>query len=70
MRQEREHDELLVDLDGVTWACARGDGTDWAPDGSGRVRVETLRVPVLARREVTAARPERWTLQTNMEGQP
>ena len=70
VRQGREHDELLVDLDGVTWACARADGTDWDPDRNGRVRVETLRVPVLARREAAAASPERWTLQTNMEGQP
>jgi hypothetical protein len=70
VRQGREHDELLVDLDGVTWACARADGTDWNPDRNGRVRVETLRVPVLARREAAAARPERWTLQTNMPGQP
>ena len=70
VRQGREHDELLVDLDGVTWACARADGTDWDPDRNGRVRVETLRVPVLARREAAAARPEQWTLQTNMAGQP
>jgi hypothetical protein len=70
VRQGREHDELLVDLDGVTWACARADGSDWEPDRNGRVRVETLRVPVLARREAAAARPERWTLQTNMPGQP
>jgi hypothetical protein len=70
VRQGREHDELLVDLDGVTWACARADGTDWDPDRNGRVRVETLRVPVLARPEAAAASPERWTLQTNMEGQP
>ena len=70
VRQGREHDELLVDLDGVTWACARADGTDWAPDDNGRVRVETLRVPVLARREAAPAGPERWTLQTNMPGQP
>ena len=70
VRQGREHDELLVDLDGVTWACARADGTDWDPDRNGRVRVETLRVPVLARREAAAARPEQWTLQTNMPGQP
>ena len=70
VRQGREHDELLLDLDGVPWACARADGTDWAPDGNGRVRVETLRVPVLARRVDGSGVPERWTLQTNMEGQP
>jgi hypothetical protein len=70
VRQGREHDELLVDIDGVTWACARADGTDWNPDDNGRVRVETLRVPVLARREAGPALPERWTLQTNMAGQP
>ena len=39
--------------------------------GDGRVRVETLTgCPSSPGREATAARPERWTLQTNMEGQP
>lgn len=66
----RGQDELLVDLDGETWACARSDGEDWAPDRRGRTRVETLTVPVRARRVDGEGRPEQWTLQTNMEGQP
>jgi hypothetical protein len=70
VRPARGHDELLVELAGQTWACTRADGEDWAPDANGRVRVETLRVPVLARREAAPARPERWNLQTNMPGQP
>ena len=40
------------------------------PIGRGRVRVATLTVPVLARRVDGSGVPERWTLQTNMEGQP
>lgn len=70
VRQGREQDELLVELDGETWACTRADGSAWAPDERGRVRVETLQVPVLAHREAGSARPERWSLQTNMKGQP
>lgn len=70
VRPGRGQDELLVRLDGATWACTRADGSDWAPDERGRVRVETLKVPVLARPDGGAARPEHWTLQTNMEGQP
>lgn len=70
VRPGRGHDELLLELDGETWACTRADQQDWAPDDNGRVRVTTLEVAVLARRAEDAARPERWTLQTNMEGQP
>ena len=46
VRPARGHDELLVELVGQTWACTRADGEDWAPDRAGRVRVETLTVPV------------------------
>jgi len=70
VRAGHGQDELLVDLDGETWTCTRGDGDDWAPDRRGRTRVETLRMPVLARRIDDAGRVEQWTLQTNMEGQP
>lgn len=63
-------DVLLVVLGRDAWACTRADGSDWAPDDRGRVRVETLQVPVLARRDEAGGRPEQWTLQTNMEGQP
>lgn len=70
VRAARGQDELLVDLDGETWACTRSDGEDWSPDRRGRTRVETLKVPVRARRADGAGRAERWTLQTNMEGQP
>lgn len=70
VRQARGQDELLVELDGEVWACARADGTDWAPKDNGRVRVETLTVPVLARRVDGPPDPQEWTLQTNMEGQP
>lgn len=71
----RGQDVLLVETDGL-WGCLRADGSDWAPARNGRVRVETLRVPVLARRldpGGTAQGDEdvrSWTLQTNMEGQP
>jgi hypothetical protein len=34
------------------------------------VRVETLTVPVLARRVDGSGEPEQWSLHTNMEGQP
>lgn len=70
VRPARGQDVLLVVLDGTTWSCTRADGSAWAPDDRGRVRVETLKVPVVARREEGAGRPEHWTLQTNMEGQP
>jgi hypothetical protein len=70
VRAARGQDELLVDVDGATWACARADGTSWAPKDNGRVRVETLTVEVRARRVEGAAERQQWTLQTNMEGQP
>jgi hypothetical protein len=71
VRPARGQDELLVELEGTTWACTRADGEQWAPGDRDRVRVETLTVPVVVRpRADTAGRPERWTLQTNMEGQP
>ena len=65
-----EHDELLVDLDGVTWACARADGERLGArsqrPGAGRDPAVPVARP--ARRRL--GRPERWTLQTNMQGQP
>jgi hypothetical protein len=70
VRAGRGQDELMVDLGGETWACTRSDGKDWSPDRRGRTRVETLKVSVLARRADGAGRVEKWTLQTNMEGQP
>lgn len=70
VRPASGQDVLIVDLAGETWACARADGEQWAPKPNGRVRVEQLAVPVLARRAEGSGRPARWTLQTNMEGQP
>ncbi|WP_210649530.1 hypothetical protein [Nocardioides sp. SYSU D00065] len=74
VRPARGADELLVELDGAQWACRRADGHEWAPKANGRVRVETLQVPVVARpvdRPVDGtSAAEEWTLQTNMEGQP
>ncbi|MCW2739032.1 hypothetical protein [Nocardioides sp.] len=70
VRAARGQDELLVEVDGVVWACTRADGSSWAPKDNGRVRVETVRVPVHARRVDGAGDAEQWTLQTNMEGQP
>ena len=70
VRPGRGQDELQIELDGEAWSCARSDGKDWSPDRRGRTRVETLKVPVLARRVDGAGRAEQWTLQTNMEGQP
>ena len=70
VRPGRGQDEQQVQLDGEAWSCARSDGKDWSPDRRGRTRVETLKVPVLARRVDGAGRAEQWTLQTNMEGQP
>ena len=70
VRTSRGADELLVELDGGAWACVRADGQAWAPKANGRVRVETLRVPVVARPVDGTSAPEDWTLQTNMEGQP
>ena len=70
VRAARSQDELLVEVDGAAWACTRDDGSSWTPKDNGRVRVETLTVPVLARRVEGATDPQRWTLQTNMEGQP
>ena len=71
VRPARGQDELLVELEGTTWACTRADGEQWAPGDRGRVRVETLTVPVVARPVdgLGAERPQ-WSLQTNMEGQP
>lgn len=63
-------DVLLVDLDGETWACTRADGEQWSPKPNGNVRVEHLTVAVLARGLEGPGRPEKWALQTNMEGQP
>lgn len=66
----RGQDVLVVERDGL-WGCVRADGASWAPAPNGRVRVETLQVPVLARPlDDPAATPLEWTLQTNTEGQP
>lgn len=70
VRPASGQDVLVVDLTGETWACARADGEQWAPEPIGRVRVQQLAVPVLARRVEGSGRPATWTLQTNMEGQP
>lgn len=70
VRPARGQDELLVDLEGTTWACTRADGEQWAPGDRGRVRVETLTVPVVARHGDGSGTGARWSLQTNMEGQP
>lgn len=70
VRAARGQDELLVELDGTVWACTRADGGNWAPKDNGRVRVETVQVPVLARPVEGTADAQGWTLQTNMEGQP
>jgi len=70
VRAARGQDELLVELDGTVWACTRADGQSWSPKDNGRVRVETLTVPVLARPVEGSADAQQWTLQTNMEGQP
>lgn len=71
VRAARGQDELLVELGGSVWACVRADGENWGPGPNGRVRVETLTVPVLARPLAgRGTAQEQWTLQTNMEGQP
>ena len=49
VRAARSQDELLVDLDGATGPAPGPTAEQWAPEDNGRVRVETLTVPVLAR---------------------
>ena len=68
MFHTREGDRVLVDRG--TGEQVEGTLGGVRPDDRGRVRVETLKVPVLARRDEAGGRPEQWTLQTNMEGQP
>lgn len=66
----RGQDVLVVEIEGL-WGCVRLDGFNWAPAENGRVRVETLTVPVVARPlDVEHGGEQEWTLQTNMEGQP
>lgn len=67
----RGQDVLVVEVAGRRWACVRADGSNWAPKENGRVRIESLTVPVVVRpNEGEPGETQEWTLQTNMEGQP
>ncbi len=64
-------DAVVVEVADRNWACVRADGSDWDPKDNGRVRVESLTVPVVARPlDGERGETQEWTLQTNMEGQP
>lgn len=66
----RGQDVLVVDFEGE-WGCVRADGRDWAPAGNGRVRVDTLTMPVRATPlGQDGSDAQAWALQTHMERQP
>jgi hypothetical protein len=71
---DNDQNILVVEYNGLLWACVRADGENWDPAPNGRVQVKTLQVPVLAhplRDNPTTKpvpQPEHWQLQSNIPG--